>query len=135
MPSPSTPKLSRQEVLKIFRRIPHAEEQTEAVSGEYEEYQKQLRKTAPKSTSKDYSSEVTLDLADEDPFFRIAGYKRFEESAIVTMTGDERSVVREARRKAVVGVSDETLYACFAYTRIILGLINRLDLDRKFRKH
>ena len=135
MPSPSTPKLSRQEVLNIFRRIPHTEEQTEAVSGEYEEYQKQLRKTALKSSSKDYSSEVTLDLADEEPFFSIAGYNRFEESAIVTMTGDELSVVREARRKAVVGVSDETLYEYFANTRIILGLINRLDLYREFRKH
>ena len=120
---------------KIFRRFPHTEEQTGAVNREYEEYQKQPRKIAPRSTSKDYSSEVTLDLADEKPFFSIAGYKRFEKSAIATLTADDLSVVREARRKAVEGVSDETLYECFAHTRIILGLIYRLDLYREFRKH
>ncbi len=45
------------------------------------------------------------------------------------------TTVREARRAALLSVSDESLYEYAAYTRVILGVINRLDLYKEYRVH
>ena len=69
------------------------------------------------------------------PCQSLAGHDRFIESAIATLTADDLPFLREARRKSIHGVSDESLSEFFAYTTIIRGIINRLDLYKEFRVH
>jgi hypothetical protein len=51
------------------------------------------------------------------------------------LTEADLPAVREARRKSIHGLSDESLYEYFAYTTIIRGVINRLDLYKEYRVH
>lgn len=130
-------KYDREHVLKILRRIPHTKEEYEALQPEYTKYlDAQISKRGDrKLDTKEFARQMQRDIEEDEPFIGIAGAKRFEESAIQTLTEADLNELREARRKAVEGVSDETLYEYFAYTRIILGVINRLDLYKEFRSH
>jgi hypothetical protein len=101
----SIPTYSRQQVLARLRALPRTPEQVEA----------ELKKSKP-----------VVGIADDEPFLR---------SASAVLTSADLDVVREARRASLMAVSDECLYEYAAYTRIILGVINRLDLYREFRVH
>lgn len=59
----------------------------------------------------------------------------FEASAVATLSEQDVPVVREARRRSIRGVSDEVLYEYLALTRILRGVINRLDLYKDLRDH
>lgn len=99
------PTYSREQVLARLRSLPRTQEQMEA----------ELQKESP-----------VVGIADDEPFLR---------SAIATLTAADLDTVREARRAALLSVSDECLYEYAAYTRIILGVINRLDLYKEYRVH
>jgi hypothetical protein len=43
--------------------------------------------------------------------------------------------VREARRKSLYDISDESLEEYLAFTRVMIGLLNRLDLYKEYRTH
>jgi hypothetical protein len=101
----SVPTYSREQVLARLRALPRTPEAVE----------KELRKEKP-----------VLGIADDEPFIR---------SAIATLTATDLDVVREARRVSLMSVSDESLYEYAAYTKVILGVINRLDLYREYRVH
>ncbi|MBZ5647644.1 MAG: hypothetical protein LAN37_10520 [Acidobacteriia bacterium] len=133
-------KFSREQVLRILHRIPHTREEYEAVvnSPEYKAYQE--AKYARLSTSKNAPTEESVkqmmqDREEEEPFTDISGAKRFIESAILTLDGSDLPLLRECRRKSIHGMSDEVLYEYFAYTGIIGGIINRLDLYKEYRIH
>ncbi len=131
------PLFSREQVLKIIRRMPHTREEFEALQPEYMKYREaqEPKLDYRKLNSKELAAQLRRDAEEGEPFFGIAGAKRFEESAVQTLTEADLTELREARRKSVEGVSDETLDEYFAYSRIILGLINRLDLYKEFRSH
>jgi len=99
------PTYSRAQVLARLRTLPHTEEQMEA----------ELKKEKP-----------VVGIANDEPFIR---------SAIATLNASDLDAVREARRASLISVSDESLYEYAAYTRVILGVINRLDLYKEFRVH
>ena len=99
------PTYSREQVLARLRALPRTEEQMAA----------ELRKDTP-----------VVGIAGDEPFIR---------SALATLTGTDLETVREARRTALLSVSEESLQEYVAYTRIILGVINRLDLYREYRVH
>ncbi len=99
------PTYSREQVLARLRRIPRTPEDVEA----------EFKKDNP-----------VLGIADDEPFIR---------SAIVTLGAADLDSVRQVRRVSLMTVSDEALYEYAAYTRIILGVINRLDLYKEFRVH
>ena len=99
------PTSSREQVLARLRALPRTQEQMEA----------ELKKESP-----------VLGIANDEPFLR---------SAIATLGVADLDAVREARRSALLSVSDESLYEYAAYTRIVLGVINRLDLYREYRVH
>ena len=99
------PTYSREQVLARLRALPHTQEQMEA----------ELKKDNP-----------VVGIANDEPFIR---------SAIATLNQSDLDAVRQARRAALLTVSDESLYEYAAYTRVILGVINRLDLYKEFRVH
>jgi hypothetical protein len=104
-PDKTIPTYAREQVLGRLRALPRTQEEMEA----------ELKKEKP-----------VLGIADDEPFMR---------SAISTLTVADLDTVREARRAALLSVSDESLYEYAAYTRIILGVINRLDLFKEYRVH
>ncbi len=99
------PTYSREQVLVRLHTLPRTAEQMEA----------ELKKENP-----------VLGIADDEPFIR---------SAIAVLSAADLDAVREARRAALLSVSDESLYEYAAYTRVILGVINRLDLYKEYRVH
>jgi hypothetical protein len=99
------PAYTREQVLARLRSLPRTQEQMEA----------ELKKEEP-----------VVGIADNEPFIR---------SAIDTLNAADLDTVREARRAALISVSDESLYEYAAYTRVMLGVINRLDLCKEYRVH
>jgi len=99
------PTYSREQVLVRLRTLPRTAEQMEA----------ELKKENP-----------VVGIADDEPFIR---------SAVAVLTAADLDTVREARRAALLSVSDESLNEYAAYTRVILGVINRLDLYKEYRVH
>jgi hypothetical protein len=68
-------------------------------------------------------------------FWGVAGDKEFTQSAIALLQEEDLPVLREARRKSIYGLSDEALHEYFALSRVLLGVINRLDLYKEVREH
>jgi len=99
------PTYSREQVLVRLHTLPRTAEQMAA----------ELKKENP-----------VVGIADDEPFIR---------SAIATLTAADLETVREARRAALMSVSEESLYEYAASTRVILGVINRLDLYKEYRVH
>jgi hypothetical protein len=99
------PTYSREQVLARLSTLPRTPDQMEA----------ELRKEKP-----------LVGIVDDEPFIR---------SAIVVLSDADLEAVRDARRAALLSVSDESLHEYVAYTRIILGVINRLDLYKEYRVH
>lgn len=99
------PAYSREQVLARLRTLPRTPEQMEA----------ELKKENP-----------VVGIADDEPLIR---------SAIATLNATDLETVREARRAALMSVSEDSLNEYAAYTRVILGVINRLDLYKEYRVH
>ena len=99
------PAYSREQVLARLRALPRNPEQMEA----------ELKKEAP-----------LTGIANDEPFIR---------SAIATLNAPDLDAMREARRAVLISVSEESLEEYTAYTRVILGIVNRLDLYRDYRVH
>jgi hypothetical protein len=68
-------------------------------------------------------------------FWGVAGDKEFAQSAIALLQEEDLPVLRDARRKSIYGLSDEALHEYFALSRVLLGVINRLDLYKEVREH
>lgn len=68
-------------------------------------------------------------------FWGVAGDKEFAQSAIALLQEEDLPVLREARRKSIYGLSDEALHEYHALSRVLLGVINRLDLYKDVREH
>ncbi len=99
------------------------------------------RRTTPESSSpSQYSRDEVLARLHripgtaEDPVY-VAGDSAFARSAIATLTEADLPLLQDARRRSLGGVSDEAIYEYLAHTRILLGVINRLDLFKEFRVH
>jgi hypothetical protein len=136
--APASPiKFTREQVLEYIRLIPHNQEEFRAALKREEEYEKQHPELNPslKPNTKGLGEAMVRKIEESPPFVGISDAARFIESAIATLTEADLPAIREARRKSIHGLSDETLYEFFAYTRIIEGIINRLDLYKDFRIH
>ncbi|MBZ5512702.1 MAG: hypothetical protein LAN70_16260 [Acidobacteriia bacterium] len=132
------PTFSREQVLKVIRRVPHTEEEFEAVSTQYSKILEEREKSEPKMDPHDtkaLAASVNRHVEEDEPYFGIAGAKKFLQSAVLTLGEQDLPELREARRKSVHGLSDETMYEYFAYTQVIEGIINRLDLYKNYRLH
>jgi len=99
------PAYTREQTLARLRTLPRSLEQMQA----------ELNKESP-----------VLGIANDEPMVR---------SAIATLNADDLGTVREARRTALMSVSEDSLNEYAAYTRVILEVINRLDLYKEYRVH
>lgn len=81
------------------------------------------------------AEQLEAELKKEDPIVGLAGDEPLIRSAIATLSAADLETVRGARRAALISVSEDSLNEYTAYTRVILGLINRLDLYKDYRVH
>jgi hypothetical protein len=124
------PKFSRDQVLKIIATLPHTRKEfDERMATRGAEFDKQMREK--KATQADLDKAV----AEGEPIYGIANHTSFINSAIATLQPEDFEKVREARRKSLYDVSDESLEEYLAFTRVMLGLVNRLDLYKEYRQH
>lgn len=131
------PKFSREQVLFYIAQLPHSEAEFRAATERQEQYEKQHPELVPRGKLSDAQLEAAVNRKVEEspPFFGVAGADRFNESAVANLTEADLPAIREARRRAMQSISDEALGEYFAYSHIIRGVINRLDLYREYRVH
>lgn len=82
------PKFSREEVLKVIRRIPHNEQEFKAVSAEYQKVLEAMEKAEPKADARDtkaMAARMTKHMEEDEPYVSIAGAKQFLKSAVLTL--------------------------------------------------
>jgi hypothetical protein len=136
--APEAPaKFSREEVLAYIAQLPHSKKEFGVAMKRQEEYEKQHPELNVKSKLNDQELEAAVNrkVQESPPFFGVSGTERFIESAIANLNEADLPVIREARRRSIEGISDEVLGEYFAYSHIIKGVINRLDLYREYRVH
>ncbi len=124
------PKFTRQDVLKDIAGLPHTRKEFgERMRTQGSEFDKRMR------DKKATAEELATAVAEGDPIYGIASHTAFINSAIATLQPDDLELVREARRESLYDVSDESLEEYLAFTRVMIGLINRLDLFKEYRTH
>jgi hypothetical protein len=79
--------------------------------------------------------QLTQIVADSLPIYGVADHSAFQTSAIATLKPEDFANIREARRQSLYGVSDQALEEYLAYTQIMIGMLNRLDLYKEYRQH
>jgi hypothetical protein len=126
----ANPKFTREQVLHTIASLPHTQKEFDDVmSTKGAAFDKEMREK--KLTQQQLAQAV----ADSLPIYGIADHTAFQTAAIATLLPDDFATIREARRKSLYNVSDESLYEYFAYTQIMLGMLNHLDLFKQYRQH
>jgi hypothetical protein len=123
------PKFSREQVLSVISTLPHTKKEfDDRMATKGAEFDKRMREM--KATQADLDEAV----AEGEPIYGMANHTAFINSAIATLRPEDFDKVREARRRSLYDVSDESLEEYLAITRVMLGLVNRLDLYKEYRK-
>jgi hypothetical protein len=126
----ANPKWTREQVLKIIAGLPHTRKEFDDVmSARGAEFDRQMREKKPTQ------DELTKIVAESEPIYGIADRTAFQNSAVATLKAEDFDTLREARRKALYNISDESLSEYLAYTQVMIRLLNRLDLYRDYRAH
>jgi len=124
------PKFSREQVLKILAGLPHTRKEFDVLMAtKGAAFDKQMRDT--KATQE----EIAKAVAEREPIYGIAAHTAFLKSAVAALQPEDLEILRDARRKSLYNVSDESLDEYLAFTQVMIGLINRLDLYKEFRAH
>ena len=124
------PKFTRQQVLETIAGLPHTRKEfDEAMATKGAAFDKQMRDT--KATQQQIAQAV----AESLPIYGVADHAAFVTSAIATLQAEDFATIHGARRKALYNVSDESLSEYLAYTQIMIGMLNRLDLYQEYRSH
>jgi hypothetical protein len=79
--------------------------------------------------------QISAAIAEGEPIYGIANHTAFMNSAVATLQPGDCELLRTARRKVLFNVSDPSLEEYLAFTQVMIGLINRLDLYKEFRSH
>jgi len=129
-PELANPRWTREQVLQIIAGLPHARQEFDDVmSTKGAEFDRQLRE---KKLSQEELAKV---VAESEPIYGIADHTAFQNAAVATLKAEDFQSIRQARRKALFNVSDESLSEYLAYTQIMIRMLNRLDLYRDYRAH
>jgi len=124
------PKFSREQVLETIAALPHTRKEfDEVMATKGAAFDRQMRDA--KATQQQIAKEV----ADGLPIYGVADHVAFMTSAAATLQAGDFETIREARRKALYDVSDESFSEYLAYTQIMIGMLNRLDLYKEYRSH
>jgi hypothetical protein len=117
-------------VLKIVASLPHTRtEFDDLMSTKGAAFDKQMR------DKKASQAELSQAVAEGEPIYGIADHTAFQDSMVATLQAEDFNVVREARRKAIFNLSDESLEEYLAFTQVMIRMLNRLDLYKAYRVH
>jgi hypothetical protein len=126
----ANPKWTREQVLQIIAGLPHTRKEFDDVmSTRGAEFDKQMREKKPTQ------EELAKAVAESEPIYGIADRTAFQNGAVATLKAEDFDMLREARRKALYNISDESLSEYLAYTQVMIRLMNRLDLYKEYRAH
>lgn len=126
----ANPKWTREQVLQIIAGLPHTRKEFDDVmSTRGAEFDRQMRE---KKLSQE---ELAKAVAESEPIYGITDRTAFQNSAVATLKAEDFDTLREARRKALYNISDESLSEYLAYTQVMIRLMNRLDLYKDYRAH
>jgi hypothetical protein len=126
----ASPKFTREQVLQTIAGLPHTRKEfDEVMATKGAAFDQRMRE------KKATQQEIAQAVADGLPIYGIADHTAFINSAVATLPPGDFDTIREARRKALYNVSDESLAEYLAYTQIMIGMLNRLDLFRDYRAH
>ena len=126
----ANPKWTREQVLQIVAGLPHTRKEFDDVmSTKGAEFDRQARE---KKLSQE---ELAKAVAESEPIYGIADHIAFQNSAVDTLKAEDFDTIRQARRKALYNVSDESLSEYLAYTQIMIRVLNHLDLYKDYRAH
>jgi hypothetical protein len=126
----ANPKFTREQVLQTIASLPHTQKEFDQVMAtKGAAFDKQMRDQ--KATQQQLAQAV----ADSLPIYGVADHTAFITSAVATLKPDDFATIREARRKSLYNVSDEALSEYLAYTQIMIGMLNHLDLYQQYRRH
>jgi hypothetical protein len=132
-PSPAdlaNPKFNREQVLKTIAQLPHTRKEFDDLmaskGAEFDKRMKDMKAT---------QDQISKAVAEGEPIYGIANHTMFMASAVATLKPEDFETLREARKKALLNVSDESLDEYLAFTQVMIGLMNRLDLHREYRTH
>jgi hypothetical protein len=124
------PKFTREQVLQTIAALPHSSaEFTDVMGKKGAEFDKRMRDT--KATQEQISAAI----AAGEPIYGIANHTSFMNSAVATLRPGDFELLRTARRRTLFNISDQSLEEYLAFTQVMIGLINRLDLYKEFRSH
>ena len=130
VPAIAAPKFTREQVLKVIAGLPHTRKEfDDLMATRGAEFDKQMRDT--KATQEQIAKAV----AEGEPIYGIAEHTAFMDSAVATLQPEDFETLRVARRKAIYNISDESLAEYLAFTQVMIGLMNRLDLFKEYRTH
>lgn len=125
-----SPKFTRETVLQTITGLPHTRKEFDDVmASKGAAFDQQMR------DKKATQQEIAQAVADTLPIYGIADHTAFINSAVATLQPGDFDTIREARRKSLYNVSDESLAEYLAYTQILIGMLNRLDLFKDYRTH
>ncbi len=124
------PKFTREQVLQTIASLPHTQKEFDQVMAtKGADFDQQMREK--KVTQQELAQAVASSL----PIYGIADHTDFMTSAVATLLPEDFATIREARRKSLYNVSDESLSEYLAYTQVMIGMLNHLDLFKEFRQH
>jgi hypothetical protein len=124
------PKFTREQVLQSIAALPHSSvEFTDVMGKKGAEFDQRMRDTSATQ------EQISAAIAEGEPIYGIANHTSFMNSAVATLQPGDFELLRTARRKALFNISDQSLEEYLAFTQIMIGLVNRLDLYKEFRSH
>ena len=126
----ANPKFTRDQVLQTIASLPHTQKEfDEVMATKGAAFDKAMRDKKPTQ------QELSQAIAESLPIYGLNDHTAFMSSAIATLKPEDFATIREARRRSLYNVSDESLAEYFAYTQVMIGLLNRLDLFKEYRSH
>lgn len=126
----ASPKFTREQVLQTIASLPHTQKEFDKVMAtKGAAFDQQMREEKPTR------EQLTQIVADSLPIYGVADHTAFQASAIATLKPEDFATIREARRKSLYGVSFQALDEYLAYTQIMIGMLNHLDLFKEYRQH
>jgi len=126
----ANPKFTREQVLQTIASLPHTQKEFDDIMAtKGAAFDKQMR------DKKASQQEIAQAVAGSLPIYGLADHTAFMTSAIATLKPEDFATIRDARCKSLYNVSDESLAEYLAYTQVMIGLLNRLNLFKEYRVH
>jgi hypothetical protein len=126
----ANPKFTREQVLETIASLPHTQKEfDEVMATKGAAFDQQMRE------EKATQQQIAQAVADSLPLYGVAEHTAFLTSAVATLKPGDFATIRQARRKSLYNVSDESLAEYLAYTQIMIGMLNHLDLFKEYRQY